>query len=267
MAAPIPLLLAAAACAEWFVTSRPIKLIAKFLKLEPEPLETAVRGLAAPFTYHGCLQSALEKADFRPDLIPQRIHLARLEHQLSNLILQSDRAEHRIQHLSKQEGGCDYRDMFEAEKYSNRLQQQSVRLLKDIQKAQLQLEKAASAPPQTAVASQAQPASPSHDSAQPPANVSANPTSLESISKRAALAEASVSEAASQAADSEAAQSSPPNQHGLSLPISPPPSDEEFLHCIIRNRERIKNTPAKDRETLMVRLIEEHRTKTSPRAA
>lgn len=139
MSAPIPLLLTVAACADWFTTLRPIQIVARIFEIEPDQLQQSFSELVQPFTMRGQLELAIQSPHDRPDLVGLKTHLARLEHQLTHLSLQFERAEHRVRFLANKGDKCGYDEMFEAEKYSNKLQQQFVRLLKDIHKAQIQL--------------------------------------------------------------------------------------------------------------------------------
>jgi hypothetical protein len=244
MTTPFPLLLAAAACADWIVTFRPLKVIAKMFDIELEKLQEGLTEIH-PFSFRGKLESALATPENRPDLIVHKTHLARLEHQLALLARQFDRAEFGIEDLKRRASGFEPQEMLKAEQFANRIHQQTVRLLKEIQKTQLLLEKLASEPPQEATKL------PNKLPANSPA--AGNQTQPENSSQEARETELA------------------PSQNQTPLAAEPPtsqrPTEEEFLRCIVRNRDRIRNTPAKDRPALMVRLIEEHRTKTSTRAA
>ncbi len=240
MTTPLPLLLAAAACADWIVTFRPLKVIARMFEIELDQLQEALTGLH-PFSFRGKLESALAAPEDRPDLISHKTHLARLEHQLNLLARQFDRAEFSIEDLKKRTNGYEPKEMLKAEQFANRIHQQTVRLLKEIQKTQLLLEKLASEPPQKS----------------PTLPVKSPPTANQAQSEKNAQ----------DTRDPELAPSQNQTPPASNPSASEQPTEEEFLRCIVKNRDRINNTPAKERQSLILRLIEEHRAKTTNRAA
>src|SRR5690349_21079349 len=101
MTAPVPFLYVLAACADWFITLRSVKSIAHLFEVPPAQLGEGLGRFVHPFTFRGKLQNALGTPNDRPDLMVHKIHLARLEHLLSLLIEQMDRAEADVQQLKE----------------------------------------------------------------------------------------------------------------------------------------------------------------------
>lgn len=251
MSPAFPLLLAAA-CAEWFVTFRPFQVIAKLFDLEADKVQEALARTRS-FSFRGKLESALAAPEQRPDLLVHQTHLARLEHQLALLAQQFERAEHGVEELKRRPSGYLPKEMLQAEQFANRLHQQTVRLLKEIQKTQILLEKCASQPPPSAHLKTI--ASNSNVAVEAAADPSRSP---ESESPEIDQHTSAVSKETQSSIDPESmSEPSPPH----------PPSEEEFLQCLVENRDRLKATPAKQRPALIQRLIEEHREKAKKRAA
>jgi hypothetical protein len=279
---PAPILLAAAICADWLVSFRSVTAIAKYFETEPADAQKALAQIHA-LTYRGQLEAALASPHERPDLIAQKTHLARMECQLAISSQQFERADSRVRRLRSLAEGCDERELFEAEKFANRVHQQHVRLIKDIQKAHKELEKAAERPFESHKTSAA--AAPAVSTAAAPQieQPSAQPTALEQPAPLDLPAAETVEtpdmtntkqENAEQEDNAQEDTAQENNAQGNNAPAdtvspsaAPPITEEERMTCFARHRNRIKNTPFHLRQSLINQLIEEQRAKSKPRAA
>lgn len=247
-----PLLLIAAALADWFISLQPFKTIAGRFNLEPEQLEKDLPPLTQPHTFRGQLEAALAAPNVRPDLIPQRIHLARLEEQLTFLLKQRDRAEECVNRFRSHPEGDPREDrgdaeLMKAEIFANRVQQQCIKLIKDIDKDRKALQKAAAEPA-------------------PDLNPTPNVAPHRMTNNQSPMTMDSELLANDQIPMTTAHSPPPPPFNPLTagaveIPLTPAATTDEYLNCLVENRHRLKNTPAQDRQKLIARLIEEHRIK------
>ena len=134
------------AVAEDFVTKLPLARTAEIYDVPPLDLHSALQ-VHFQHTWRGKLVAALEKPDVRPDLIPHYTELARLEEHYGILMHQFHRAEETCASMRNHQDPLPYVLLMKADAFANRIQQQCMKALKDLQKAQAALQKAASSLP------------------------------------------------------------------------------------------------------------------------
>ena len=130
------------AVAEDFVTKLPLARTAEIYDVPPSDLHNALQ-VHFQHTWRGKLVAALEKPDVRPDLIPHYTELARLEEHYGILMHQFHRAEETCASMRNHQDPLPYVLLMKADAFANRIQQQCMKALKDLQKAETQLKKAA----------------------------------------------------------------------------------------------------------------------------
>lgn len=224
-----------AAMTESVIVKRPTAAIARHFRVEAPGLHAALLEISA-ISYRGQLETALARPDERPDLMPTRIHLARLEEHYAILMRQFDRADLRCHDIEHQEGGYHDAELQKAELLANRIHQQIQRNLKEMRKAELELQKLLASPPE-----------------------SAN-TVLASRRQKSPESEPTPTEKPSMDVTAKT-DAQPTGSHEQAITV---PAPEEFKNIILRHRDRIKNTRAEDRPALIARLINEHRAKNHP---
>lgn len=222
------------AIAEFFISRRPAKGIAEQNGVDLQSLNAALPKFV-DHTWQGKLAAALANPTQRPDLIPLYVHLARLEQHHADLVAQLDRAQDLTNKIRSQEA-INLENLVKAEAFTFKIHTAIGRLLKDIERAEIRLEKAQKPAPEQ------KPASGGRKS--PEFSVAMT----DPVSK--------ITETPLQ----------PPANPDPQATTVPPP--DPFLNAILaQHRHRIKNTPANDRPALIARLLEQEHAKRKRQAA
>lgn len=243
-----PLLMA---LAEFFISRRPAKAIAEQSGVDLQSLSAELPKLMN-HTWRGKLAAALSNPAERPDLIPLYIHLARLEEQHAFLVAQLDRAQDLASKIRSQEI-INLDSVIKAEAFTFKVQTAIGRLLKDIERAEIRLEKAQKPAAEKQMASGGRkstefPTSASEGRESPEDNSPSN-----SHNNPAAPTNTEISPVLAASHQPSATNTSPP--------------DPLLTAVLARHRQRIKTTQPKDRPALIARLLEQERTKPEKQAA
>ena len=165
---------------EAFIRMRPVSLLARLYEADLQQLHDVIHTHGEHF-FRGQLELALARPADRPELLPTRIHLARLEEHYSILSNQLDHAEARCRRLRSE--GANDDQLFRAEVFANRLEVQVQRNLKELRKGYLELQKTLASSPESkpivAPADVAQSIDPSSPSSPEASSSKSNPTSTQ----------------------------------------------------------------------------------------
>jgi hypothetical protein len=247
------------ALSEFLVRLRPAKEVAQALAAEhgvklPD-LSVALPGIHH-HSWHGKLAAALADPDFPPDLVTKLIHLARLERCHSDLLEQHTRAEDLRHRISAQPEVINLEQFKKAEAFTFKVKEAIARILRDLQKAQNQYEKALNAKSKDSESAKTIAGKPRM--AQNPVQTPASASNLKESLTKEAVSETDLDAQSVACLPPSPAPTAPPVP---AQPIADPGSDQEFQACLIRNRHLIKNTPAKDRPALIAKLREREKAK------
>jgi hypothetical protein len=233
------------ALVELMVSCRSPQAVAQECKI---PLDQLAKGLQSiqPHYWSGKLAHALATPNYRLDLIAQLLELARLEEGYADLMQQLRNAKEIFENYNAKTS-CLLPTLAKANNDAFRIRQAANRTIRDIQKARLAFEKAEKLPPSVDSDSQA---------ASEPTAVAPRPQ------HDAKMQSQSPPQDQVQSLQQEQ-ESSPPTIPNAAEPVTNThsPAEEDFKALLFKHRERIKNTPAKDRPSLISRLIEQDRQK------
>lgn len=239
----IPALILAAV--DYLLSRRDSRQVAKDFDVSENDL-AATYHRAQAHSWPVKLAAALNDPLHRPDTLLIKRHLAHFEQQYGELLVQYQYAMQTCEKIRTMKQ-VDPSLLLKADSLAFRIHQASTRILRDIQKAELRLEKAEKSPPpatdvdDAAPPSSRQPEAPREDAR----NIDPKPTG-------------SLQDTATNSSQQQNAES------GVAQEASSMPSEEEFKSVIFKHRHRIKDAKPSDRPALIAKLIQQEREKQSP---
>jgi uncharacterized phage infection (PIP) family protein YhgE len=273
MAAITHLIAAFYAVVEVLISGRSRQEVLQQLGVEPADFAAASR-IAEGYTWRGQFTAALidQSRGGTPQIVSQLRQLAALEHHYDILMFQFQRAEKMCTQIRQAQH--EIREATKADKDSFRIAQAAARILRDIAKAEIRLEKTLAAKEEqiSTIAKSRQ----KFEIAPPP--VVSQPESSESQSSESKNSESQFTEsnaiesAASDVQDISLQPTEPfETEERAAVEESPPlpaePMSKEHAAILERHRQRIKNALPKDRPGLIAKILDLEKAKSLSRAA
>lgn len=268
------------ALAEYLTSRREPKAIAEQWRIPLPEFLAGFQKIEQHF-WRSRLARALENPAQRPDLIPLLTELSQKEDQYSDLMYQYHRAE-QVAAAAETYGDEQFSLKLKINSLCFRIHQAASRITREMQKSRIAFEKAEKqelpttpAPVRQTKQAPAGQAGPQagrqvgtkHLSPTPQPNHSPEQVATKPVPPAAV-------ETPPQIVSPQPVPQAPPlvNQDPkIELPVkpkyTPEPVDPLVQNCLAKNRQRIRNTPAKDRKALIERLIAKERAKPSNIAA
>jgi hypothetical protein len=224
-----------AALSELLVSGKSSAEVAADFQIDLDELTRAAK-IARGNLWKGHLARALQSPDQRPELLTHFSTLAGLEHHYGLLMAQWQRAEETCRQVRALKDP-DIVLQMKADAFSFRIEQAAARIFRDIQKAEAQLQKIIATPYLSFVAEKDESL---HSKKNPPQT-----------------------QPAPQVIHPPANPVSASQKHWASAlpPVAAEPPVQPQNELLQKHRQRIKNTPAKDRPALIARLMEQGRPK------